>query len=177
MWTAQGLIIHPTFGMLAGAEKSLKSYLAQILAVGVTAGVPVLGHFAVPRAVPVVMYCGEGGERPYTRRLQRICDAYGVRFTDLDLFTTFDTGSVLSTAFQDSYQQMLRDHRPALTVTIARPVAVRPFSASPEQDQQNGATPGGPLKKRREPQTSQLATSSWRLRWVVGSGEPPSTTS
>lgn len=116
VWTAQGLIIHPTFGMLAGAEKSLKSYLAQILAVGVAAGVPVLGHFAVPRAVPVVMYCGEGGERPYTRRLQRICDAYGVRFTDLDLFTTFDTGSVLGAAFQDSYQQMLRDHRPALTI-------------------------------------------------------------
>ena len=49
-WTIKGLVIHPTFGMLAGAEKSLKSYLAQIIAVGAAAGRPVLGHFEVPKA-------------------------------------------------------------------------------------------------------------------------------
>jgi hypothetical protein len=34
VWTIKGLVIKPTYRMLAGAEKSLKSYLAQIVAVG-----------------------------------------------------------------------------------------------------------------------------------------------
>jgi hypothetical protein len=62
------------------------------------------------------MYCGEGGERPYTRRLQRIAAAYGVNLADLPLFTTFDTGSVLHDDFQHAYLQSLKDHQPAITI-------------------------------------------------------------
>ncbi len=61
VWTIKGLVISPTYGMLAGAEKSLKSYLAQIIAVGAAAGIPVLGHFEVPEPVTVLMFVGEGG--------------------------------------------------------------------------------------------------------------------
>jgi hypothetical protein len=48
----------------------------------------VLGHFEVPAPVPVLMMCGEGGRIPYTRRLLRIADAYGVNLADLPLFST-----------------------------------------------------------------------------------------
>src|ERR1039458_6784749 len=71
VWDIKGLMIRPTYGMLAGAEKSLKSYIAQIFAVGAAAGVPVFGQFNVPTAMPVLMFVGEGGRSPYTRRLGR----------------------------------------------------------------------------------------------------------
>jgi hypothetical protein len=116
VWTVKGLVISPTYGMLAGAEKSLKSYLAQFIAVGAAGGVPVLGQFEVPEAVPVLMFVGEGGRLPYTRRLKRIAAAYGVNLADLPLYTSFDVASVLSDAFRHSYVQYLRDYRPAITI-------------------------------------------------------------
>jgi hypothetical protein len=116
VWTVKGLVIHPTYGFLAGAEKSLKSYLAQIIAVGVAAGAPVLGQFAVPKAVPVLMMCGEGGQIPYTRRLLRIADAYGVNLADLPLFSTTDVASVMSDVFRTSFARNLKEVGPGLTV-------------------------------------------------------------
>ena len=116
VWTIKGLVISPTYGMLAGAEKSLKSYLAQFIAVGATAGVPVLGQFEVPEPVTVLMYVGEGGRSPYTRRLERIAAAYGVKLADLPLLTSFDVASVVSDVFRHSFVQHLKDYRPAITI-------------------------------------------------------------
>jgi hypothetical protein len=116
VWTIKGLLIRPTYGMLAGPEKSLKSYFAQFVAVGAAAGVPVLGHFEVPEAVPVLMFVGEGGRLPYTRRLKRIAAAYGVSLADLPLFTSFDVASTQSDVFQCSFVQHLNDYRPAITI-------------------------------------------------------------
>jgi hypothetical protein len=116
VWTVKGMLIHPTYGFLAGAEKSLKSYLAQIIAVGVAAGVPVLGHFEVPSPVPVLMMCGEGGRIPYTRRLLRIADAYGVNLADLPLFSTTDVASVTSDVFRTNFVRNLKEVGPGLTI-------------------------------------------------------------
>jgi hypothetical protein len=116
VWTIKGLVISPTYGMLAGAEKSLKSYLAQFIAVGAAAGVPVLGQFEVPEPVTVLMYVGEGGRLPYTRRLERIAAAYGVNLADIPLLTSFDVASVVSDVFRHSLVQHLKDYRPAVTI-------------------------------------------------------------
>jgi hypothetical protein len=116
VWTIKGLVISPTYGMLAGAEKSLKSYIAQFIAVGAAGGVPVLGQFEVPEPVTVLMFVGEGGRSPYTRRLDRIAAAYGVRLADLPLFTSFDVASTQSEVFQHSFVKHLKDHRPAITI-------------------------------------------------------------
>jgi hypothetical protein len=115
-WTIKGLVIKPTYGMLAGAEKSLKSYLAQLIAVGAAGGVPILGQFVVPEPVPVLMMCGEGGRLPYTRRLLRIAEAYGLDLADLPLYTTFDVGSVTASPFQTAFVQHLKDYQPAITI-------------------------------------------------------------
>jgi hypothetical protein len=116
VWTIKRLVISPTYGMLAGPEKSLKSYIAQFIAVGAAGGVPVLGQFEVPEAVPVLMFVGEGGRLPYTRRLKRIAAAYGVNLADLPLFTSFDVASVVSNVFRHSFVQHLKDHHPAITI-------------------------------------------------------------
>jgi RecA-family ATPase len=116
VWTIKGLVIRHTYGMLAGPEKSLKSYFAQFVAVGAAAGVPVLGQFEVPEAVPVLMFVGEGGRLPYTRRLKRIAAAYGVSLGDLPLLTSFDVASVLSDAFRHSFVQHLKDYQPSITI-------------------------------------------------------------
>ncbi|MFZ2057017.1 MAG: AAA family ATPase [Acidimicrobiales bacterium] len=116
VWTIKRLVISPTYGMLAGPEKALKSYIAQFIAVGAAGGVPVLGHFEVPEAVAVLMFVGEGGRLPYTRRLKRIAAAYGVNLADLPLFTSFDVASTQSDVFQHGFVQHLKDHRPAITI-------------------------------------------------------------
>jgi len=116
VWTIKALVISPTYGMLAGAEKSLKSYIAQFIAVGAAGGVPVLGQFEVPQPVPVLMFVGEGGRLPYTRRLERIAAAYGVNLADLPLLTSFDVASTQSDVFQHNFVQHLKDHHPAITI-------------------------------------------------------------
>lgn len=116
VWTIKGLVISPTYGMLAGAEKSLKSYIAQFIAVGAAGGVPVLGQFEVPQPVPVLMFVGEGGRLPYTRRLERIAAAYGVNLADVPLLTSFDVASTQSDVFQHNFVQHLKDHHPAITI-------------------------------------------------------------
>jgi len=115
-WTIKGLVISPTYGMLAGPEKSLNSYIAQIMAAGAAAGLPVLGQFEVPKPVTVLMFVGEGGQSPYTRRLKRIAAAYGVNLADLPLLTSFDVASVVSDVFRHSFVQHLKEYRPAITI-------------------------------------------------------------
>lgn len=75
-WRVRGLLVDPTYAMLAGEEKTLKTYLGLFVYVGVASGVPVFGHFKVDEAAPVVVYIGEGGRQPYGRRLARggACD-------------------------------------------------------------------------------------------------------
>ena len=116
VWTAKGLIIQPTYGMLAGAEKSLKSYIAQFIAVGAAAGVPIFGQFEVPTPIPTLMMVGEGGRLPYTRRLDRIARAYGVRLADLPMFSTFDVASTLSDQFRTSLVRNLKELWPGLVI-------------------------------------------------------------
>jgi AAA domain len=69
--------VHPTFGPIGG-EKSLKSYVLTSITLGLATGVPIFDHFKVDEPAPVVVYVGEGGRLPYTRRLKRIASAMGV---------------------------------------------------------------------------------------------------
>lgn len=115
-WLACGLMSEPTYGMTAGEMKTLKTYVSIAVAVGVAAGVPVLGHFHVPEARPVMLYVGEGGQVPYTERLERVCDAYGVNLADLPLHATFETAPLLSDRFRDTLERDLADVEPGLVV-------------------------------------------------------------
>ena len=78
-WLVRGLWCADTHGELAGAEKTLKSYIGMILDVGLAAGVPVFGRFGVTSHDECCTWRARAGSSGYWRRFGRVCDAYGVR--------------------------------------------------------------------------------------------------
>lgn len=113
-WRVRGMLVHPTYGMLAGERKTLKSYLATFVNLAVAAGVPVFDHFTVDQAVPVVTYVGEGGRVPYTRRIERVAAAMGVDLRHLPLRLSFDIAPITSEIFRETLQRDLREMEPGL---------------------------------------------------------------
>lgn len=115
-WLVKGLWPAGSHGAVAGEEKTLKSYFAASVAVGVAAGVPVFGRWEVPRACPVLLLVGEGGATPFRRRLQRIAHAYGVDLAGLPLSVTFDVAPLDSATFRREVDALLSSLRPGLVV-------------------------------------------------------------
>ncbi len=113
-WRVRGLLVDPTYGMLAGERKTLKSYLSTFVNLAVASGVPVFGHFAVDEAAPVVTYVGEGGRVPYTRRLERVAAAMGVDLRHLPLFSSFDVAPTTSPIFRETLARDLAEREPGL---------------------------------------------------------------
>jgi hypothetical protein len=113
-WLARGLIAKPTHGMLAGARKTLKTYISQFILIAYTAGVPVFGKFEITEPRPAVAYVGEGGRDPYWRRLERIAASMGVELDDIPLFPSFEVAPVDSEIFQKSVERDLAEIQPGL---------------------------------------------------------------
>lgn len=84
-WLVEGLWPVGSHGALTGPAKTLKSYLALMVAVGLASGRTIGGRWAVPKARPVVLFVGreQGGMNPLIRRLQRIVKTYGLSVEDL----------------------------------------------------------------------------------------------
>ena len=114
-WDATGLLVRPTYGLDTGELKSMKSYFGTSRAIGLAAGVPILGEWAVPERRRVLFYVAEGGRIPFTRRLVRLCEAHGVDPADLDgwLCPIFDAGPLDSSTFRDTLRGHLEDFGPA----------------------------------------------------------------
>lgn len=114
-WDATGLLVRPTYGLDTGELKTLKSYFGTSRAIGLAAGVPILGEWAVPERRRVLFYVAEGGRIPFTRRLTRLCEAHGVDPADLDgwLCPIFDAGPLDSTTFRDTLRAHLDEFAPA----------------------------------------------------------------
>jgi hypothetical protein len=111
-WRAKGLVVAGSFGPLAGELKSLKTHIAQIIEVSLAARVPVFGRFEVPEACPVSTYVGEGGRKPYRRRLERIAATMGVNLADIPLFPSFDIAPIDSPAFRRTLERDLAEIQP-----------------------------------------------------------------
>lgn len=111
-----GLLVHPTYGQIAGPQKAMKSYVAMAIAMGVSSGAPVMGYFTVPQPMPVVYYCGEGGERTFRRRLQRMASDSNVDLASLDLEASFETAPIPSPIFMNSLERDLAEVEPGLVV-------------------------------------------------------------
>lgn len=108
-WSVRGVLVRPTYGMIAGGEKTLKTYVALSLYVAVASATPLFGRFDVDQAGPVVAYVGEGGRVPYTRRLERVAAAAGVDLDNLPLSLTFDVAPILSEVFKESFLRDLEE--------------------------------------------------------------------
>ena len=66
-WRVTDVFPTDALGVIAGAPKSFKSFVALDLGLSVATGVPFLGTFTVDPG-PVVMCIGEGGEQSLRRR-------------------------------------------------------------------------------------------------------------
>jgi RecA-family ATPase len=115
-WLARGLLCQPTYGMLGGPRKTLKTYLLLFIGLGVAAGEAVLGQFDVDEPGTVVYYVGEGGRIPMTRRLERVAEAIGYNLKDLPLFLHFETEPMNSPVFQETLRRDLDELRPAAVI-------------------------------------------------------------
>lgn len=115
-WLARGLLCQPTYGMLGGPRKTLKTYLLLFIGLGVAAGEAVLGQFDVAEPGTVVYYVGEGGRIPMTRRLERVADAIGYNLKDLPLFLHFETEPMNSPVFQETLRRDLDELHPAAVI-------------------------------------------------------------
>jgi hypothetical protein len=115
-WHAEDLLCRDTHGELAGAEKTLKSYIGLIIDVGLAAGKDIFGQFPVAERQRVSLLIGEGGEEPFLRRVREICSAYGIQPGDLQgwLHYTTDRITVDSPLFLELVRTELDTFGPAL---------------------------------------------------------------
>lgn len=113
-WLMRGVLAHPTYGTVGGERKTLKSYVLTVLALAQCSGMPAFGRFGVDEPRPVLMYVGEGGRLPFTRRLERIASAMSVDLRSVPLYQVFDVDAVLSSCFQQSLARDLADLQPGL---------------------------------------------------------------
>ena len=116
-WMVKGMFSRPTYGQIAGEMKTFKSYLLTFITLGIASGRPIFDRFEVEHPGPVVVYVGEGGRIPWTRRILRCAEAMGLTaddLADLPLFPTFDVAPVSSLRFDESLERDLDQHRPVL---------------------------------------------------------------
>ena len=85
-WLIEGLWAEEGVGVIGGAPKCCKTWLALELAVAVASGRDALGRFPVPAPGPVLAYGAEDGPVQLRERLVAITTARAITLDDLDLF-------------------------------------------------------------------------------------------
>jgi hypothetical protein len=79
LWSAHGV------GLIGGAPKSCKTWLALDLAISVASATPALGRFNVQSAGPVLLYAAEDSAESVQERLFGIASARGLVLRSLDI--------------------------------------------------------------------------------------------
>jgi hypothetical protein len=85
-WLVEDLWGTEAVGLLGGAPKSFKTYLALEIAVAVASGTPCLGRFPVHEAGPVLLFAAEDAPEHVRDRVRGLARARGVDFDALPLF-------------------------------------------------------------------------------------------
>jgi hypothetical protein len=84
-WLVSSLWARAAVGILGGAPKCCKSWLALDLAVSIASRTPCLGRFAVEDPGPVMLYMAEDSAAVVKARLQGLCDHRGIRLEGLPI--------------------------------------------------------------------------------------------
>jgi len=116
-WLVEPLWGAGAVGIIGGAPKSCKTWLALELAVAVASGQPCLGRFAVPRAGPALVFAAEDAPHQVKSRLQSLARARNADFAALDVRLIVENSLRLDRA-QDlqRLRLTLARHRPRLLV-------------------------------------------------------------
>jgi hypothetical protein len=116
-WLVEPLWGSGAVGIIGGAPKSCKTWLALELAVAVASGQPCLGRFAVPRPGPALVFAAEDAPHQVKSRLQSLARARNADFAALDVRLIVENSLRLDRA-QDlqRLRLTLTRHRPRLLV-------------------------------------------------------------
>ena len=92
---------HPSYGMAAGPEKSLKSWLDIIENVSIASGEALFGRFEVVTPGPVVVFVGEGDDSLYYQRLRHVTRSIGMSDAEADALPIYVTDKRATTRDPD----------------------------------------------------------------------------
>jgi hypothetical protein len=116
-WLVEFLWSAGAVGIIGGAPKSCKTWLALELAVAVASGQPCLGRFAVPRPGPALIFAAEDAPQQVKSRLQGLARARNVDFGALDVRLIVENSLRLDrTQDLQRLRLTLARHRPRLLV-------------------------------------------------------------
>jgi len=111
LWAAQGV------GLIGGAPKSCKTWLALDLAVSVASATPALGHFVVAQPGPVLLYAAEDAPEHIQQRLDGVAAARGLALRGLAIRLILAPSLRLDTARDRTrLRTTLDDERPRLLI-------------------------------------------------------------
>lgn len=116
-WLIESLWGAGAVGVIGGAPKSCKTWLALEMAVSVASGRPCLGRFPVPSPGPALLFGAEDAPQQLKRRLESLARARGADFRTLDVRLIVESSLRLDCA-QDlqRLRLTLARHRPKLLV-------------------------------------------------------------
>jgi hypothetical protein len=116
-WLVEHLWTSGAVGVIGGAPKSCKSWLALELAVAVASGRPCLGGFAVPEPGPALLYAAEDTPLQVRQRIEQLCQARGASFHSLDLNLILEPALRIDrTEHVDRLRATLQERQPRLLI-------------------------------------------------------------
>ena len=116
-WLVEPLWSAGAVGMIGGAPKTGKTWLALELAVAVGSGAPCLGRFAVGRAGTVLVFAAEDAPHHLKHRIRGLAAARGADFNALDVHLIVESSLRLDR--QQDLQRLrltVAAHHPALLI-------------------------------------------------------------
>lgn len=106
--------------VVAGAEKTMKSWVAAAMIVAVASGRPLFGatQYEVFKHGVVVVITGEGKARLLRRRIKSLCEALSIEMSDIEnqIIVTDDIVPITSDDFTDSVESVVTQYNPVLVV-------------------------------------------------------------
>jgi hypothetical protein len=116
-WLVEGLWGEGAVGVIGGAPKSCKSWLALEMAAAVASGRPCLGRYDVPKPGPVLVYAAEDAPPDVRERVENLARARGAPFADLEVRLILEPSLRLDrTEDRARLRATLARHRPRLLV-------------------------------------------------------------
>ncbi|MGE3376580.1 MAG: AAA family ATPase [Vicinamibacteria bacterium] len=148
-WLVEGLWLAEGVGILGGAPKSWKTWLALELALAVASGRPALGRFAVPAPGPALLFCAEDSPPSLRVRFDGLAQARGVALESAPLLLLEADGLRLDSERDlDRLEAAVARVRPRLLV-------LDPFVRLARVDENSATEVSGVLGALRELQRRQ----------------------
>ena len=117
LWLIENLWASQAVGIIGGAPKSLKTWLALEMAVALASGSSCLGTFAVPSRGKVLLYAAEDSAASLRVRLESLAHHHGFELALLDIrVITADSLRLDRPTDQERLDATLLLHRPVLLI-------------------------------------------------------------